>query len=49
MNQNKKTLAAIKKFNKEIKTWTKQQCRDYLVKLGTHNPDGSLHKNYGGK
>ena len=27
----------------------KQEARDYLVKLGTHNPDGTITKEYGGE
>lgn len=26
----------------------KQECRDFLVRLGTHNPDGTLTPQYGG-
>lgn len=43
------TRKAIKAFDEKAKNWTQQQARDYLVKLGTHRPDGSLHPNYGGK
>lgn len=43
------TLEVIRRFNAKVKNWDRQQCLDYLVKLGTHNPDGTIHKNYGGK
>lgn len=36
----------LDEFNEEIKSWTKEQAMDYLVKLGTHNLDGTLTKEY---
>ena len=27
----------------------KERCQEYLVSLGIYNPDGTLHKDYGGE
>lgn len=51
-----KYIAAIKEYiRKRDERWAsmtpeavKQECRDYLVRLGTHNPDGTLTPEYGG-
>lgn len=43
-----RVLKAIKQFDEKAKEWSREQTIKYLVELGTHNPDGSLHENYGG-
>ena len=44
--QHKEILKMIENFGKGF---TQQQALNYLVELGTHNKDGSLTKEYGGK
>lgn len=49
-DEKAKELAELLKVKlEEIEGWTKEQAMDYLVKLGTHHPDGTLTKEYGGK
>ena len=36
-------------FKQINKNMTKEEAQAYLIKLGTHNEDGTLHENYGGE
>lgn len=45
----KKQLESMERFRKEVaSTWNKERAMDWLVRLGTHNPDGTLTELYGG-
>ena len=37
---------ALKKLGEMVSKMTREECRAYLVKLGTHNPDGTLTEHY---
>jgi len=52
--RNKKILALLKAQTDYLNSLppdeAKAYAQDWLInKLGTHNPDGTLHKNYGGE
>jgi len=36
----------LKKMREEHSKMTPEECKAYLVKLGTHNPDGTLTEQY---
>ena len=39
----------IKKAKLHVENMTKQEARDFLVKIGINNADGTLTKDYGGE
>ena len=41
-----KIMKEFDKFHEEIKTWTKEQARAWLVSTGIYNPDGTLREDY---
>ena len=51
---NKKDSEELKKFQEALARHSKKVCRtkesarQYLIALGIHNEDGTIHKNYGG-
>lgn len=44
----KQMIEKIKKREKKL-TSSRKKAREFLVKFGTHNPDGSLTKEYSAK
>jgi len=45
----RKARDAMADFTERQKSFTQEEARAWLVKLGTHNPDGTLTPEYGGE
>jgi hypothetical protein len=44
--ETRRRRALLRELWEEESKWTLEECRAYLVKLGTHNPDGTLTEHY---
>lgn len=45
----KRIIKIVNKFTKDLINKGPEACKAFLVELGTHNPDGSITKEYGGR
>jgi len=44
--ETRRRRALVREMWEEQKKWSREQVMAYLVKLGTHNPDGTLTEAY---
>lgn len=44
--ETRQRRALLREIWAEHRKMTREECRAYLVKLGTHNPDGTLTEHY---